>query len=62
MKEGRQEGKQEGLREGVKKAVLRLRDKIRWEAEQIADVLEVPLDKVRCYIEQNESINPNKVH
>ncbi len=50
LKEGLQKGKQEGLKEGLEKAkredVLKLHKKLKMNAKEIAEVLELPIDFV----------------
>ncbi len=49
------DGKQEGLKEGLEKAVLRLHKKLKMDAKEIAEVLEIPLDFVETVINKHKN-------
>ena len=55
VERGREEGRREGEIKGIKKSILKLYTKKRLSPEEIAEILEVPLDLVREAIEEGNS-------
>ncbi len=54
-KEGRKEGLEEGLQKGLEKGVLNLH-KRDFMIAQIAEIMEIPVDKVKSILERNKMI------
>ena len=53
IQEGREKGIQEGLEKGLEKGVLNLYKK-RFTIPQIADIMEISIEKVKSILERNE--------
>ncbi len=54
LEQGLVQGKTQGFEEGIKKAVLNLKNNLGFTAEKIAEVMEVPLDKIKQILNQTK--------
>lgn len=52
IQKGLQQGLEQGFEEGIKKTALNLKNHLGFTAEKIAEVMEVPLEKIKQILSQ----------